>query len=182
MTIQLSDIVTATSDYLHDQVEVRIGRVTGNLEAGESGTWTVRWTNAAAPTGVRLRDVFLHLTVDPGSVALIKPPGSAILQPRATADINDPRLNSNTLVDEMFVFLPDPGVAANPLAFDSRLDVGESVELEFDYQAIGAGRATFSGHIHAAVDLDDLFPNGRGDAGSKDVTVLVESQRVGTQA
>jgi hypothetical protein len=176
MTVQLSDLATATSVYLHDQVDVSIGRVTGNLEVGESGTFTVRWTNAAAPAGVRLREVFLHLEVTPDSVALMLPPGGPQFQPRATADIDGPRLDSDVPVAEMFVFLPQPG-GQTVLLYDSQLDVGESAELEFGFHAQGAGEATFSAHIHASVDIDDLFPDGRGDPGRKKTTVLPAPER-----
>lgn len=169
MTVTLTDIATATSDYLHTNVEVKVARVTGNLEAGEAGTLTVRVTNAGAPTGVRLTELYLHLAVDPGRVAQLKAPGSALLFPRATADLGDPRLPQGSLVDELFVFFQAPGGDIEP---NATLDVGEVLELPLEFEAVGAGRATFSAHVHASVDVDDLFPGSRGADGEKDVEVL----------
>ena len=45
--------------------------------------YTVRVTNAAAPTGVRLRDIVLDLTSDDESVLTLFPPGSAKSSPHA---------------------------------------------------------------------------------------------------
>ena len=170
-SLQLSDLTTATSDYLHDQVEVKIVRVTGNLEPGEDGTLTVKWTNASDPEGVRLTNVLLHLTVAPGSVAKLKVPGSAILQPRLVADFSAPRPASNSLVEVLFIFLPDPFPGSTFDAIDSVLEIGEAAELGLEYEAVGRGTATFSAHIHADVAFEDLFPRGRGTDGTKDAVV-----------
>jgi hypothetical protein len=171
MTITLTDLPAATDTYLHDQVDVRIGRVTENLQPGEEGTLSVRWTNASAPTGIRLTDVVLHLTSSDDSVAQLKVPSQTLLQTRATNDINAPAPASGSLLDEMFVFLPAPGVVAGIDDIDSTLDVGEVSELEFSYRAIGVGRTTFSAHVHAVILAEDLFPRGRGDDGSRAVDV-----------
>ena len=82
MTINLFDIPAATSAYIDNEVDVEVTRVTANLEDGEEGTFTVRVTNASEPNGVRLTDIVLHVTVSPATVALLKPPGSALLFPR----------------------------------------------------------------------------------------------------
>ncbi len=168
MTITLSDIPAATSAYIDNEVDVRISRVTANLEPREEGTLTVTVTNAAAPTGVKLTNVSLHVTVSPDTVALLKPPGSALLFPRATADTNDPRLSTNAEVDEMFIFfLADDG----EIEPNATLDVGEVIELELEYIAIGAGTATFNCHVHATVEVDALFPRSGGSNGTRSVTV-----------
>lgn len=172
MSVELPDIATATSAYIHDHVEVSIARVTSNLEPGEPGTLTLRWTNADAPAGVRLSQVFLHLSVspaEPDSVAKLKVPGSALLQPRAVPDPTAPRLTTGTLVEELYLFLPEPSAFDHD--FDSVLDVGESAELSLGYEAIRAGTATFSAHIHASVTFEDLFPSDRGTAGTRDTVV-----------
>ena len=168
-TTSLGDLPAATSAYLHDQVEVEVVRVTANLQPGEDGTFTVRWTNAAAPTGIRLTDVTLHLVLDPGPKARLKVPGSAILQPRLTADLSAPRPPTDSLESELWIFLPDPPAVSAP--FNSTLDVGEVAELELGYQALARGDVTFEAHIHATVDPADLFPRGRGADGTRVVTV-----------
>jgi len=167
MTVSLLDISTATAAYLENEVEVRIGQVTGNLQPGEEGTYTVRVINAPAPTGVRLTEMTLHITVSPGSVALLIPP-TGLTHARATADTNTPLLGSADLVEEMFVFFAGPGAPQ----FDGVLDVGEVADLEFRYRAEGRGDATLRCHIHASVDLDDLFPRSAGPNGEQVLTVL----------
>lgn len=169
-TTTLADLPAATSAYIHDQVKVKVGAVTGNLQDGEDGTFTVRWTNPPAPDGVRLHDVMLHLTVSPGTVATLKVPGSAALEPRVTNDINSPRPAHDSTVEELYVFLHDSGDDSDPI--NSTLAVGETAELELEYHAEGIGHATFSAHIHATVAFDDLFPRDRGDAGTKTVEVI----------
>ncbi len=169
-TLALSDLPAATSTYLQNQVVARVSGVTGNLDAGEDGTFDVRWTNAAAPTGVRLTDVVLHLTVGDRNVVMLKVPGSALLQPRTVNDINAPRPATNSEVQELFIFLPAPG--AFDAAIDSTLAIGESGQLEnLGYHAQGVGRAAIRMHVHANVAFEDLFPRGAGENGSKDVTV-----------
>ena len=169
MTINLFDIPAATSAYIDNEVEVEVTRVTAHLEPDEEGTFTVRVTNASEPNGVRLTDIVLHVTASPRSVALLKPPGSALLLPRATADTSDPRLSTNDEVEAMFVFFAASGGDIEP---NATLDVGEAMELEFEYVAKGAGNATISCHVHASVVPEDLFPRSAGANGSHDVKVL----------
>jgi hypothetical protein len=169
MTISLLDISTATATYLETEVQVRIGQVTSNLQPDEDGTYTVRVTNAAAPTGVRLTELTLHLTVSPRSVALLRPPTGLLVNARRTADENDPLLGNDDLVDEMFVFFIGPGAGEE---FDGILDVGEVMEQEFRYRAEGRGDATIRCHVHASVDLDDLFPRSAGPNGEQTLTVI----------
>jgi len=164
MTINLFDIPVATSAYIDNEVDVRIARVTGNLERGEEGTYTVRVTNAAAPNGVRLTDLVLHVTVAPSSVATLIPPGSALLFPRAENDDNDPRLSTSDRVAQMFIFFNTDDL--------STLEVGEVLEQELEYEAGDPGNATISCHVHASVVVDDLFPRSGGSNGSKTLTVL----------
>lgn len=162
MTITLSDITTATAAYIDDEVVVTVTDVTNRLNPEEIGTYTVTATNADAPTGVRLTDVVLHVTVTPGDVALLKPPGSALLVPRATNNANAPRLSTNDRVETMFIFFQDGDFAPN-----KTLDVGEVLELDLEYEAVARGEAEITCHVHATVDVDDVFPrsggtNGRG--------------------
>ncbi len=171
MTINLFDIPAATAAYIDDEVDVVIRRVTANLEASEDGTYTVRVTNPAAPRGVKLTDLSLHLTVSPGSVAQLLAPGSALLNPQATNNADGPRLSRDEEVDEMFLFFVASD-SDNDLVLDGTLDVGEQFDLELGYRAKSAGDATISCHVHATVDVDDLFPRSGGTAGDGELTVL----------
>jgi hypothetical protein len=167
MSITLSEITSATSAYIDNEVEVNVVGVTTNVRDGNDGKYTVRVTNAAAPTGVRLRDIVLHLTSDDDAVLTLFPPGSAILTPRATNDDSAPRLPSNDPVATMFIFFAD----TDSFEPNSTLDVGEQFELELDYHAEGPGTATLRAHVHATVEVDDLFPRSGGNDGSKDITI-----------
>jgi hypothetical protein len=167
MTITLSDIASATSSYIESEVDVRVGGVTRNVQDGNDGKYTVRVTNASAPTGVRLRDIVLHLTSSDDDVLTLFPPGSAILTPRATNDATAPRLPSGTPVAEMFIFLVD----GDNLEPNSTLDVGEQFELELDYHGEGPGTATLDAHIHATVEVDDLFPRTDGAHTAKEIEI-----------
>ena len=161
MTITLSDITSATAAYLDNEVEVRITRITRNVRENNDGSYTVRVTNASAPTGVRLRDVVLHLESDDPAVTLF-PPGSAILFPRATNDANAPTLSRSDPVSAMFIFFSE----LDTLEPNSTLDVGEQIELELDYHGENVGSATVNAHGHATVEVDDLFPRGDGRPGA----------------
>jgi hypothetical protein len=169
MTItNLSDLAAATSSYIDNEVDVTVTDVTSNLQPGEDGTFTVHVTNAAAPTGVRLTDVNLHLLVDPPGAVKLKAPGSALLFPRATADTDDPRLATGEEVDSMFVFFQTEVLDE----FNDTLDVGEELDLEFEYHAEAVGRGTIKCHVHANVDVDRLFPRSSGTNGSSAVRVI----------
>ena len=171
MTINLFDIPTATAAYIDNEVDVEIRRITGNLESSEDGTYTVRVTNPPAPRGVKLSDISLHLTVSPGSVAQLLAPGSALLNPQATNNADGPRLSRDEEVDEMFVFFAATD-SDNDLVLDGTLDVGEQFDLELGYRAMAAGDATISCHVHASVDVDDLFPRSGGTPGDGAVRIL----------
>jgi hypothetical protein len=168
VSINLFDIPAATSAYIDNEVDVKVTRVTGNLQHGEDGTFTVKVTNATEPSGVRLTDLLLHVTVEPSGVALLKPPGSALLIPRATSNTDDPRLSTNDRVDTMFVFFAAAGGDIEP---NATLDAGEVLELELEFEAGEVGTATITCHVHATVNADDLFPRSAGTNGSKNVTV-----------
>jgi hypothetical protein len=168
VSINLFDIPAATSAYIDDQVEVKVNRVTANLQKDEEGTFTVKVTNAPAPSGVRLTEISLHVSVEPTGIVSLKPPGSALLFPRATADLDDPRLSTNDRVDEMFVFFAAAGGDIEP---NATLDVGELLELELEFEGVKPGSATINCHIHASVDPDDLFPRSGGTNGSREVTI-----------
>jgi hypothetical protein len=169
MAINLTDFPAATAAYLNDNVTVTIEDVTSGVQEDELGTYTLRVRNAAAPEGVRLIDVVLHVHQDPtDSVPLLLPPGSALLQPRATNDSDAPRLPGGEAVTEMFVFF---SAADGDIEPNATLDVGEELRLDFEYQAAERVRTTINAHIHATVVVDDLFPRGRGSDGSADVTV-----------
>jgi hypothetical protein len=69
----------------------------------------------------------------------------------------------------MFVFFAASGGDIEP---NATLDVGEVLELEFEYVAKGAGNATITGHVHASVKPEDLLPRSAGANGSHGVRVL----------
>ena len=166
MAISLLDLNTATETYLEDNVEVRIHRVTGNVETNEQGSFNVRVINATEETGVRLSDVFLHLTVSPSGVLSLIPPGGFIM-PRASADVNAPRLSSSDRVQEMFVFMTENGLEPDPT-----LEPGEEIRLEIGFEGEGAGTATLECHVHATIDVEELFRDSRGTSTERAVTIL----------
>jgi hypothetical protein len=168
-TINLSDLAEATTAYIRNEVDVTVTDVTSGLEAGEPGTYTVRVTNASAPTGVRLTDITLHILVDPPGPFKLKAPGSALLIPRAEGDADLPRLPSGEEVDSMFIFFAASDGDIEP---NATLDVGEDLELEFDYVAVEVGTADIHCHVHATVDVDRLFPRQRGRAGTAEVDIV----------
>ncbi len=177
MAITLSDISAATAAYIDTEVEVKISKVTSNLQPDHDGSYTVKVTNAAAPTGVRLTDVMLHLWVEPGQepnenpIVLLYPPGSALFNPKATNDPGAADLSSQTPVAEFYLFFvagPDDDVDD----FDSVLDIGEVLEIEFEYRSERRGDATINCHVHANVDVDRLFPRSSGSTLSKTVTIV----------
>jgi hypothetical protein len=165
MTITLPDLVAATADYIDNQVTARVSDVTANLNPGEEGTFTVKIKNAAAPTGVRLNNIALHLEASPGTVAkLLSPSGSALLD---AEDANGVALANGAEATEMFVTFP---TEVNE-ELNNSLVVGEEIELEFSYRAKAAGNVTISAHLHGTVDVDSLFPRSGGTSGSKTVEV-----------
>ena len=110
----------------------------------------------------------LHLRSENPNRAKLVVPGSALLQPRASTDPNDPRLATNSLVNEMFIHFSsdddfEPG---------STMDPGEVMELELEYHAVLAGAVTITCHVHATVPVESLFPRQNGRNGSETVTIL----------
>jgi hypothetical protein len=164
--INLSDLAAATSAYIDSEVDVTVTNVTDHLQPGELGTYTVHVTNASAPTGVRLTDLTLHLTTTPVGKVKLLAPGSALLIPRATGDKNDPRLPRNDERDSMFIFFAADDGDIEP---NATLDVGEQIDLEFEYKANRAGEdVTINCHVHATVDVDSLFPRSGGNVGTSE--------------
>jgi hypothetical protein len=165
MTINLADLPAATDTYIDDEVVVKIKNVTRNLEANEEGTFTVEITNGP----VRLRDLVLHIVSSDASNVLLLAPAGVFLDARETIDVDDPVLATDTPVGAMFVFFPqdDPSSPVRPT-----LEPNEVREHEFTYKGASAGDATISCHVHATVDVDDLFPRSNGTDGSKTVTIL----------
>jgi len=153
MTIALSDLPAAVRDYLDNEVDVEIGKLTSGLQPGESGSFTVRVTNAAAPRGIRLVDLKYHLTTSDEDILQLEVPGSPIFITRASTDPNGPALPRNDFVREMVVF---------PLGdfadFGPTLDVGAVQEIEFTYRGTGAGAGKIRCHVHGTIDESTLFP------------------------
>ena len=164
MTVTLSDLTAAAASYIDNEVTVRVADVTANLNPGEEGTYTVKVRNADEPTGVRLHDVTLHIQVAPASVALLKSPTGGFITARLSQDRDEPALPRDELAEGMFVFFEGGAV-------DDTLDVGEEMKAEFGYEAVAAGNATITCHVHATIDADDVFPRKAGANGSSTLTV-----------
>ncbi len=167
-TISLVDLSGATADYLRTEVEVRINEVTRNLERGDDGTFTVRLVNADRPRGIRLTDVTVHLQVDSPAVVLLSARVSTLFEARATGDRDDPRLPSDALVGEMFVFFPPVSSGFEP---NDVLEPGEAIEFEVGYHGEGAGTTDITAHLHASFSFSDLFPRTNGTTVEKSVTI-----------
>jgi hypothetical protein len=167
--LSLVDLSRATQAYLRDEVTVQIGRITGNVETDEEGTFTVRVTNADEPRGIRLHDVTVHLTVKRDSVLTLDPFVATLLETRATGDRSDPRLPTDETVGEMFVFFPQDSIGLEPTDV---LEPGEVIEFEVTYHGEGAGTTDITAHIHAQFSVTDLFPRSNGSTVEASVTVL----------
>jgi len=167
-TISLADLSGATAEYLRTEVEVRINQVTRNLERGDEGTFTVRLVNADRPRGIRLEDVTVHLQVDSPAVILLSARVATLFEARATGDRSDPRLPSDALVGEMFVFFPQITTGFEP---NDVLEPGEAIEFEGGYHGEGAGTTDITAHLHASFSFDNLFPRTNGTSVEKSVTI-----------
>jgi hypothetical protein len=167
-TISLSDLAGVTAEYLRTEVEVRISNVTRNVERLEEGSFDVTVTNAAAPRGIRLQDVTVHLQVDSAAVLTMSTSMSPLLQPRATGSRSAPVLPGGTNVSEMFIFFQPAGGGFSP---DDVLDPGEVLELEIRFRGEGAGTTDLTAHIHATIAPEDLFPRTQGATTEKSITI-----------
>jgi hypothetical protein len=167
-TLSLSDLSQLTGDYLRQEVEVRISNVTRNLQRLEEGSFDLTITNAAAPRGIRLQDVTVHLQVDSAAVLKLSTSMSALLQPRATGSRSAPVLPGGTLVSEMFVFFQPAAAGISP---DDVLEPGEVQELEIRFRGEGAGTTDLTAHIHATIAPEDLFPRTQGATAEKSITI-----------
>lgn len=168
MTIALTDLAGAITDYLDKEVTVTITKVTANVEKNEEGSFTLTVTNAAAPNGVKLTDLALHMTVDDPTVIdilgfddLLGNHTSRQNASPTSAVVKNGDVAPN---GEMCVFFNgDAGV----------LDVGKSATVEIQYRGEKAGKTTINCHPHATVDENTLFPpNQRGVNAKHDVKVL----------
>lgn len=167
MTIILSDIPAAVNTYLDTKVSVTLSTIvadSGTLNPNEEGNFTVTVSNADASNGgVRVRDIVLHLTSSAPSKLKLKVPAGAAVAPRATIDENDPQLARNSYVNEMFLWYYG----------NEELDAGEDFDLPLEVKAFDEGSASITAHVHAAVDLDALFPGGEhGATANRPVTVI----------
>lgn len=162
-SFQLADLPQLTSDYLHS-IEVRVTRVTDNLVAPQEGSFSVRVTNGT----VRVTGWTLHLTSTNPSVATIKASGTPLIIFREGSSTSDPEVPRGTTAETMFVFFLGDSTGDEP---DSVLEAGEVRDFRFTYKAIAPGNGTFEAHIHGAVDVESLFPRGRGTDAEADVEV-----------
>lgn len=167
-TLSLSDLSQLTADYLRQEVEVRISNVTRNLQRAEEGTFDLTITNAAAPRGIRLQDVTVHLQVDSAAVLTLSTSMSPLLQPRASGSRSAPLLPGGSHVAEMFIFFQQAGAGFSP---DDVLEPGEVQELEVRFRGEGAGTTDLTAHIHATIAPEDLFPRTQGATAEKSITI-----------
>lgn len=161
---ELSELPQLTSDYLHS-IEVRVTRVTGNLVPPQQGSFSVRVTNGP----IRLTGWTLHLTsTDPGVAKIVAGGVSPLIVFRASGDASTPTVPAASVHESLFVFfLGDESVGP-----DAVLEPGEVQDFRFTFKAIGPGDGSFTAHLHGTVDVDSLFPRGRGTDGEETVTVL----------
>lgn len=168
MTIALTDLADAITTYLDKEVTVDITKVTTNVEKHEEGSFTLTVTNAAAPNGVKLIGLALHMTIDDPTVMDIlgfdDPAG--IHTSRQNAGPKSPVVVNGDVAPngEMCVFFNgDAGV----------LDVGDKATVEIQYRGENAGTTTLKVHPHATVSTDTLFPPNQAGVNSKhDITIL----------
>ena len=169
MTITLTDLAGITKSYLDNSVDVRISDVTANLNPGEEGTFNVTLTNADdANGGVRLHDLALHLQVSDPAVALLVPKPGIFVTSQAGIDPDLPSLESNDRVEEMFIIFTGPEDVGSS---DDTLEVAEERDLEFGYEAKAAGTVNITCHVHASIDVDELFGKESGRNATRKVTV-----------
>jgi hypothetical protein len=168
MTIALADLAKALTTYLDDEVTVDITKVTTNVEKNEEGSFTLTVTNAAAPNGVKLTGLALHMTLDDPAVMDIlgKDDPAGIHTSRQDAGLNSPVVVNGQVAPngQMCVFFNgDAGV----------LDVGKSATIEIEYRGKNAGTTTLKVHPHASVSSSTLFPPNQAGVNSKqDITIL----------
>lgn len=161
---QLSDLPQLTADYLHS-VEVKVARVTGNLVSPQQGSFSVRVTNGP----IRLTGWTLHLTsTDPGVAKIVAGQVSPLIVFRTTGDASAPPAPVGSEHEALFVFFLGDDTAEP----DSVLEPAEVRDFRFTYKAIGPGGGSFTAHLHGTVDVDSLFPRGRGTDGDASVEVL----------
>lgn len=161
---ELSELPQLTSDYLHS-IEVRVTRVTGNLVPPQQGSFSVRVTNGP----IRLTGWTLHLTsTDPGVAKIVAGGVSPLIVFRTTGDASTPTAPAGSEHATLFVFFQG-NETAEP---DSVLEPGEVRDFRFTFKAIGPGDGSFTAHLHGTVDVDSLFPRGRGTDGDASVEVL----------
>ncbi|WP_088286335.1 hypothetical protein [Kineosporia sp. A_224] len=168
MTVTVQDIASAVGDYIATSVVTTVSDVvvsgSGVVTPGDTASFSVEVTNAAAPQGVPLIDVRFHLSlednVEDQDVAKLLVPASP--PSRLTTNENDPTL------------VPGQRVAALVLyPADDTLDIGASLTVDgLEIDALALGRVLVTCHVHAAVPQSYLFPPGaRNEDGSVKFTV-----------
>jgi hypothetical protein len=167
-TLSLSDLSQLTGDYLRQEVGVRIGVITGNVQKGEEGTFTVRITNSTDARGIRLHDGTVHLEVVVDAVVGLDPFVGTLYETRATGSRSDPRLPLGDAVEEMYVFFPQ---ASAGLELSDVIEPGEVVEFQVTYLGEKVGTTDVTAHVHASFAVDDLFPRTRGVDAAGSITI-----------
>jgi len=154
MSLSLSDIPAAVTDYIKNNVTVTVTEVKHGistvLQPNEKGKFDVVVTNNGS---VRLTNLIYELSISPGDVAKLISPSSIVMGAREGLDPSSDVIPNGQETTKMFLFPLDA------LNFAS-VDPGETVtnpELQVTTQKT-LGDATIKCTIHASVDQTSLFP------------------------
>lgn len=154
MSIILSDVPAAVTDYIEQNVTVEVSDVTHStssvLQPDEDATFTVTLTNATE--GVRLTDIVWDLSVHPPAAAYLYPFGSLTRPCRNEFDLSKPVLREDDKPSRLVVWpIEVTGLAT--------LEPGQVIKFDgFSLHTKELGDATLRCHIYATVDQASLFP------------------------
>jgi hypothetical protein len=171
VTVSLSDISKAWSDYVDNTISVTV--TSTGVPAGESEfnkhekvKYDLNVTNGTSSTGVQVENVFLHLTLDTTNIV------DFIVPPTSTANVySDSKLTSplsppnKVLTGVTEIYLQNSSLKS--------LAPGAAVPIP-GLEVIGeaAGTVELHAHAHASLAFETLFPNNeKGTDGKKSLTV-----------
>jgi hypothetical protein len=163
MSLSLSDIPAAVTDYIKNNVTVTVTEVKHGistvLQPNEKGKFDVVVANNGS---VRLTNLIYELSISPGDVAKLISPSGIVMGAREGLDPSSDVIPNGQETTKMFLFPLDA------LNFAS-VDPGETVtnpELQVTTQK-SLGDATIKCTIHASVDQTSLFPADQESALAK---------------
>jgi hypothetical protein len=168
MSIALTDIADAVTDYLETQVITTVSAVTPDdtdqdvLTPGQTGTFTVSATNGDAAKGVRLVNTRYHVASTHGAVLKLIPPAanSLTLQAYEDEDLNT-AINDDTPRRELYIVT----------FINTALDAGETGSFHLGVTCLDQGQTTINARLVADVDQAQLFANGESQNGKQVVEV-----------